>query len=90
MTNVILNVTASGSWQEITGFPRNTIAFKIQARTAAAVSVRFHGQTNFWTVKANTVAIWRGRFDTGEVEINAAGDTVIEIECGTNALSEFA
>jgi hypothetical protein len=86
MRNIILNITADGTWQTLgaaLGFPERSRTVGIQARTAVDVLYRWHGQTTYWTIKAGTDRVLWGEFWPGALEIQAATDTIIEIEIST-------
>lgn len=86
MKNVILNVTTTGGWDMLTagtGVPQRSRVISMQARTNVAMQYRYTGQTTYWTVKAGTVRTLQGEFWPEELEIQAAGGTVVEIEIST-------
>ncbi len=84
--NNIQNITATGSWQTVPNVPRNSESFSLQARTAADCYYRWLGQTTYWTVKSGHVRTVTGRFNPGEIEVQAANAVVIEIEFSTEGV----
>lgn len=87
MRNVILNITATGSWQRLdttVGFPRHAYTVTIQPRTAADALFRYRGQTNYMTIKSGGSARLEGQFDPDDLEVQATGGVILEVECSTN------
>ena len=92
MRNVILNVTATGNWQTLgptEGFPQGTMHVKIRTRTAVTFNYKYAGQTAYTTVPATTKEIISGRFEPGDIEVQAANGVVIEIDCSTQQVGGF-
>ncbi len=84
MQNLIIEMTATGSFQEITNLPaQGTSAMSIQARTSENVDVQFRGQTTYWTIKADTSRTLIGRISQGDIAVRASGGVIIEIEMST-------
>ena len=83
MKNQIVNITADGTWQDITDVPRSTSSICVQARTSAAMSYRFVDQTDLWTIKADTARTLIGEFFLGDIQVQAANGVVIELEYST-------
>lgn len=83
MRNLIINHTATGSWQEMPDIPDRTRTITIQARTSVEVLYRFTGQTTYWTVKADSFHSIVGEFWQGDLDIQATNGTVVEIQYST-------
>lgn len=88
MQNRIFNVTTTGTpiWDTLgvpQGWPNRVLAFSMQARTNVELLYRWTGQVTYWTIKAGTVRTLQGNFGSGEVQIQAAAGTVVEIEIST-------
>jgi hypothetical protein len=88
MTNLILNIVADGTFQEldaaVIGFPERARAVSLQARTNVDMYYRYVNQDTFWTIKAGTArTITFGEIWPHELFVQAAVGTVIEIEVST-------
>ena len=84
--NNIQNITANGSWQELTGIPNDCRFISLQARTSAAMQYRWKSQSTFWTIKADTHRTLEGRFNNGDLFVMAANGVVIEVEVSTSGV----
>lgn len=86
MRNIILNVTATGGWQTlgaVEDFPERSRVVSLQARTGVDLLYRWAGQTTYWTVKSGTTRTLQGEFWPGDLEVQAANGTILEIEIST-------
>jgi hypothetical protein len=86
MTNLLLEIAGTGNFVEldaVAGFPRNATAVSMQVRGAADMTYHYVRQTAYWTVKSGTARTIQGRFDPGELFVQAAVGQVIEIEIST-------
>jgi hypothetical protein len=82
MRNNILNMTATGGWDEVP-LPQKTQMISLQARTAVNMYYRFRGQTTFWTLKSGTVRTLVGQFDPGDLQVQAGAGVIVEVEIST-------
>lgn len=88
MRNRVFNVTTTGApvWDTLgapVGWPNRVMTVYIQARTNVDVLYRWVGQTDYWTIKAGTIRTLQGNFGSGDLQIQAAAGTVVEIEIST-------
>ena len=84
MKNLVQNITADASWQEVASIPKDCRYISLQARTAADMSYRFRGQDTYWTVKSGHVRTIEGRWNNGDLEVQAANGIIIELELSTS------
>lgn len=82
MVNNILNMTATGGWDEIP-LANRTLVVSMQARTAVNMYYRFRGQTTFWTIKSGAVRVNSGEFWAGDIQVQATAGVIIEVEFST-------
>jgi hypothetical protein len=89
MVNNILNITANGNFQEVTGIPHECRCLAIQARTSVAINVHWRGQTTLWTIKAGTVKTLIGQFNSGDLFVQSTNGVIVEIECATGTANQI-
>ena len=87
MRDLILNMTATGSFVEVPNIPKDCLSAAVQARTVADVLVSFGAQATYWTVKADTSRTFIGKFNQGDLRVQATAGVVIEIELSTRGYS---
>lgn len=89
MANSILNILATGAYQNVT-LPNRTQVISLQMRENVDMTYHWVGQAAYWTVKAGTVRTLVGEMWDGQLEVMAAAGNNIEIELGTRWLQALA
>lgn len=84
MTNIIVEITTTGGaiYDEIPNVPDRTASIKMMGR-GVAFNYRFRGQTTEWNQPADLPVILKGRFNQGDLFVNAAGGSVVQVEMTT-------
>lgn len=86
MINNLLNITATGGWQDVSDIQnKGATAISIQARTAVEVRYRWVNAavpqpTTYWTIKAGAVRTLLGSVHPGELQVYSTAGTIIEVE----------
>lgn len=88
MVNNVINITADGNFQEVTGIPHDCKVLAIQHRASTAINMHFKGQSTVWTIKAGTTKVIKGQFNNGDIFLQAASG-VIEVECATQTYADI-
>lgn len=83
MRNLIVNLTATGGWQELPTIPHKMLSVALQARGSNDMYYRYRGQTDYWTIKADTTRTLIGQLDQGDLYVQGTVDDVIEAEYST-------
>lgn len=82
MVNLIVNVTATGSFQEAPNVPDKTQQITLQARTAVVMEYRYRNQVTYFTIKSGDTRVLNGKFNQGDLFVQAGNGVIIEIEYG--------